>query len=157
MERILSLTSLDQVVVSTADLRSRINQWIKLKSLSEATKSPMEGESFSRHARPNLPNQYVAPRNQLEQTIAEIWQTLLGVEAVGIYDNFFELGGHSLLATQIVSRLRQACQLEAPLHILLEAQTVAALGDRIEKMRQTIQNLKAPAETNLLDREEIEL
>ena len=54
---------------------------------------------------------YVAPRNEIEGSIAEIWQRLLGIEQVGIYDNFFELGGHSLLIIQLASQLR-AYQLE---------------------------------------------
>ena len=58
---------------------------------------------------------------------------MLGVERVGAFDDFFDLGGHSLLATQVLSRLRETFELELPLRILFEAQTVAALADRIEQ------------------------
>ena len=66
-----------------------------------------------------LQNEYVAPRNEIEQAIAGIWQSLLGVEKTGIHDNFFEAGGHSLLATRVVSAIRK--QLNAELSISLPA------------------------------------
>lgn len=47
--------------------------------------------------------EYVEPRNEIEQKIAEIWQEILGVEKVGATDSFFELGGHSLNATKLIS------------------------------------------------------
>ena len=50
---------------------------------------------------------YVAPRNDNEQLMCEIWQQELGLEQVGIHDNFFELGGHSLLVIKVISRLQK--------------------------------------------------
>ena len=49
---------------------------------------------------------YVAPRNETEQALAEIWQGLLKAERVGVHDNFFELGGDSIKAIQVMSRLQ---------------------------------------------------
>ncbi|KGT96360.1 non-ribosomal peptide synthetase, partial [Dickeya fangzhongdai] len=46
---------------------------------------------------------FEAPRSAMEQTLADLWQTLLGVEHVGRQDHFFELGGHSLLAVKLIS------------------------------------------------------
>jgi amino acid adenylation domain-containing protein/non-ribosomal peptide synthase protein (TIGR01720 family) len=51
---------------------------------------------------------HVAPRNEAERTLAEIWAEVLGVAQVGVEDSFFELGGDSILSIQIVSRARQA-------------------------------------------------
>ena len=48
---------------------------------------------------------FVAPRNETEQALAEIWQALLKAERVGVYDNFFDLGGDSIKAIQVMSRL----------------------------------------------------
>ena len=55
-----------------------------------------------------LASQYVAPRDETEATLAQIWAEALRVERVGIHDNFFELGGDSILSIQIISRARNA-------------------------------------------------
>ncbi|WP_166924917.1 non-ribosomal peptide synthetase [Flavobacterium poyangense] len=49
-------------------------------------------------------NEYVAPRDQTEQKMAEIWQEVLGLEKIGITDNFFDLGGNSLTVAQVINR-----------------------------------------------------
>ncbi|WP_052511419.1 non-ribosomal peptide synthetase [Cupriavidus sp. HPC(L)] len=72
---------------------------------------------------------YIAPRNETEALLAQIWQDVLGAEQVGIHDNFFELGGHSLLCLQVLSRLRAAtgAGLAIELRHLMEHQTIASL------------------------------
>jgi acyl carrier protein len=69
----------------------------------------------------------------VEQTLAELWQTLLGVEQVGINDNFFELGGHSVLAIQLLSWLRDTFQVELTVNAIFDAPTVADLAVIIGK------------------------
>ncbi|OKI59783.1 peptide synthetase [Streptomyces sp. CB00072] len=49
-----------------------------------------------------------APRTDAEETLAELFAELLGVERVGIDDSFFELGGDSILTIQLVTRARKA-------------------------------------------------
>jgi len=80
---------------------------------------------------------FVAPQTPLQEIVAGIWQTVLHVKSIGIHDNFASSGGHSLLATQIVSRLRQALQLDVPLRTLFESPTVAGLSERIEAMQRS--------------------
>ncbi|WP_339539814.1 non-ribosomal peptide synthetase [Pseudomonas sp. RA_5y_Pfl1_P24] len=75
---------------------------------------------------------YLAPRNELETTLAAIWAEVLKVERVGVQDNFFELGGHSLLATQIASRVQKTLQRDVPLRAMFECSTVAELAGYIE-------------------------
>ncbi|MBC8034393.1 MAG: amino acid adenylation domain-containing protein, partial [Chitinophagaceae bacterium] len=70
---------------------------------------------------------YEAPRTEEEQTIANIWQELLGADRIGISDNFFELGGHSLLATRVVSAVRRKLNVELTIKDLFNHPTIAAL------------------------------
>jgi acyl transferase domain-containing protein/acyl carrier protein len=130
--RIMSSTLLPQIVVSTGDLGARMDQWVNLGSLRNAQAS-RDKRPAHLHARPALATPYVAPRNSLEEAVAEVWQQVLGVSRVGVTDNFFaDLSGSSLLATQLVARLRNRFQMELPLHRLFEGPTVAELAVAID-------------------------
>ncbi|MBC3453768.1 non-ribosomal peptide synthetase [Pseudomonas mosselii] len=80
---------------------------------------------------------YLAPRDDLEQTLAGIWVDVLKAERVGVRDNFFELGGHSLLATQIASRVQKALQLNVPLRAMFECSTVEELADYVRGLQDS--------------------
>ncbi|MGH7834013.1 MAG: phosphopantetheine-binding protein, partial [Candidatus Binatia bacterium] len=83
-------------------------------------------------SRPELEENLAAPRTPVEEAIVEIWREVLSLDRVGVHDNFFELGGHSLLATQVISRLREAFQVELPLRSLFERPTIAGLADQVD-------------------------
>ncbi|MEA3013361.1 MAG: hypothetical protein QOD42_1906 [Sphingomonadales bacterium] len=78
--------------------------------------------------RPELRLAYVAPRNEVEEALERIWARVLGLEKIGVEDDFFELGGHSLLAMQVMTRVRDAFELELPVRILFEYPTIAEMG-----------------------------
>jgi len=94
--------------------------------------------------RPALEEVFVATRTPVEELLAEIWAEVLGLEQVGIYDSFFDLGGHSLLATRLISRLRDAFQVEIPLRSLFEAPTVAGLAESVNTSMRAGQAPQAP-------------
>ncbi len=83
--------------------------------------------------RPDLAEAYVAPRTPTEETIAAIWQEVLGLSQVGVDDRFFDLGGHSLDATRIMSRVNRELGLALPLKVLFETLTVARLAERADE------------------------
>ncbi len=80
-----------------------------------------------------LSDQYIAPRNDVEATLAEIWQEVLEVDKVGITNDFFELGGHSLLAVRLVSSIRKAFKVEMPISDIFDYPTVEQLATRLSK------------------------
>jgi tyrocidine synthetase-3 len=86
--------------------------------------------------KPRAQHTYVAPRNQIEEQLAEIWKQVFGVERVGIHDNFFELGGHSLIATQVIGRVRQILHAELLVRSVFEAPTIAELAAAIAKLEE---------------------
>lgn len=104
------------------------------------------------HARPALQNSYIAPRNDIEQRVARIWQEVLGIAQIGVQDDFSSLGGDSLLVIQLVSRLREEFPIELPLQRFFETPTVAGIATAIAE------NGAGPKDLNELEQilEEIE-
>ncbi|OUS25462.1 hypothetical protein A9Q99_21285 [Gammaproteobacteria bacterium 45_16_T64] len=91
---------------------------------------------IDRHALPSDMSEqvvYVAPETQVEKTLVDIWQRLLGVERVGVTDDFFSLGGHSILAVRLMSTIEREFDVKIPLASLFQMQTIAPLAALIEK------------------------
>ena len=104
--------------------------WVRLEQLPLTSNGKLDRRALPIPA-PETEKGYVAPRDENEARLVEIWKQVLGLETLGVEDNFFELGGHSLKATQVVARVRTALGIELPLRAVFEAPTVAALAERL--------------------------
>ena len=71
---------------------------------------------------------FAPPRTKTEQTIAGIWQQVLGVDQVEVNRNFFELGGHSLALARVQSKLQAAFNKSISMIELFKNPTVSALA-----------------------------
>ena len=87
---------------------------------------------------------YVAPRTPEEELLVSIWEDILKTDHIGIEHNFFDLGGHSLLATQLVSRVRDAFDVELPLKDVFAAPTIRLMAERIKALSGQQGEHKAP-------------
>ncbi|MDM8560645.1 SDR family NAD(P)-dependent oxidoreductase [Candidatus Parabeggiatoa sp. HSG14] len=127
--------TLKKVKVDTAVIQEKsLSSQRVLIASNEEIGQPVTS-SFQAHQRPEeLTTDYVAPRNEIEKTLASIWQELLGISQIGIHDNFFDLNGDSLLATQVISRLHKALKINLPMSSIFDNQTVATLANSIEKV-----------------------
>ncbi|WP_407557434.1 non-ribosomal peptide synthetase [Winogradskyella sp. 4-2091] len=76
---------------------------------------------------------YIAPTNEIEEIVANVWSELLHIEKIGIYDNFIALGGHSLLAMRITSALNEILEMENPLDKIFVYPTVASYATYVEE------------------------
>ncbi len=76
---------------------------------------------------------YVAPRNEKESQIAEIWQKIFSIEQVGIDDHFFELGGHSLLATRVMAAIRTQLGVALNVRTIFNTPTIRGLSSLIKQ------------------------
>jgi aspartate racemase len=76
---------------------------------------------------------FVAPRDDLEQELLQIWQEVLGVQPIGVADNFFDLGGHSLLAVRLFAQIEKKFGKKLPLAILFQSGTVKDLAKTIRE------------------------
>jgi amino acid adenylation domain-containing protein len=118
--------------------------WLEAMPLTPSRKIDRRALPAPDQARPALAEAYVSPRTPTEEVVVGIWASVLRIEHVGIHDNFFDLGGHSLLAMQVMSRLRDAFQVEVPLRALFDAPTVAGLTLHLEAVRQAKPVVPAP-------------
>jgi len=80
---------------------------------------------------------YRAPSDDLEQSLATIWQTLLRTERVGATANFFDLGGNSLLMVQAHERIRSTLSVPVTLVDLFRFPTIAALAGHLRGLAGT--------------------
>lgn len=119
-------TGLPQVVVSSLPLPALVAQ------AGQGALAGPQGQSFER---PDLESEYLAPRTDIERTLAGFWQDLLGVGQVGVEDSFFDLGGHSLIAVRLFAMIRKAWSVDFPISVLFEAPTIARcaalIADRV--------------------------
>lgn len=155
--RILSSNVPTQVIVSPRDFQD-VLQEVAIRP--EATPELDEVHpSRSTYPRPEMPTAYVKPESDLELSLAEVWQDILGLEAIGIDDNFFELGGDSVQAIQIAAKAQKA-GLQLGVQQLFQHPTIAGLAAEIDQ-RQAAETVQvapvvvAPiAETALTGRDE---
>jgi acyl carrier protein len=102
------------------------------------------------HPRPaDLQTPYVAPRNDVEQRLATIWQEMLGIDQISVHDNFFELGGDSVKAIQISVKINEAGLQFTPQQ-LFQSQTIAELAAVLDPSQAelTTSNTSADASAN---------
>lgn len=118
-----------QLYVSAADLNARVRQWVyrtKPSTLHAKTKKAK---------RPVLRSEYIKAATPLQQQHIDLWESLIGVEPIGLQDNFFELGGDSLLALELISQMQTTLQHTCSIMTLFEAGTIEKL---VEKMQPNL-------------------
>ena len=79
-----------------------------------------------------MQQEYVAPRNEIERRLAELWRQTLRIDRVGVRDSFFELGGDSVLAAQIVTSAHKTFGVRIDLREAFQAFTIEQLAQRLE-------------------------
>ena len=71
---------------------------------------------------------FVAPRNEVEEAVAQIWKQILHLDRVGIDDDFLYIGGDSLSATQVVIRVNHTFGVALSVRAIFDAPTIASLA-----------------------------
>src|SRR5262249_55024487 len=84
-----------------------------------------------------LEGAYVAPQNDMEQSIANLWREALHLEKVGRSDNFFDLGGHSLLMMELHTKLQEIFKTDLALVEMFKYPTIASLAQYLGRTHQS--------------------
>ncbi|WP_225821718.1 phosphopantetheine-binding protein [Streptomyces naphthomycinicus] len=78
---------------------------------------------------------HTAPAGATERYLAQVWEDLLAVDAIGLDDDFFSLGGHSLLAVRVRIRLQRDLGLEVAPEVLFENSVLRDQADAVDRAR----------------------
>lgn len=128
MDRIIRAKQGPQVIVSPGDFLSMLEDIHFFMLGGDDGRTDPKISKPEEENRPELKTPYMAPQNQTQEIIADIWEKLLGVYPVGIRDDYFELGGHSLLATTMISELSKEFRINISLRDIFERSTVEELA-----------------------------
>ncbi len=125
--------STPQVVVLPFDLKNLLELYPAAASMPFFAEVGGSDTHVARlYARPNLRQKYIAPRNEMERKLAELWLQTLHIDRVGINDSFFELGGDSVLAAQILALARKAYGISINPQDAFQAFTIKRLAEMLE-------------------------
>ena len=113
--------------------------------LTPAGKVDRRGLPLPSNTRPDIEQEFIAPRTPLEERLAAIWGDVLEINSVGVEDSFFDLGGHSLLAMQIISRIRDTFHEDVSLADLFGHPTIGALATHLMQSDAPLQGAWASA------------
>jgi len=91
-------------------------------------------------SRPAQEQAYVAPRDQLERLLVDLWQSVLGLEELGVNDNFFDVGGDSIKGAILINRLQQLLGEYVYVVAIFDAPTVAQLANYLRRHYPTAVN-----------------
>lgn len=129
--------------ITKEDIRSKLNEllpdymvpnyYVKLNSIPLNTNGKVDKKSLPDIEHEDLIRaEYVAPRNQLEEQLVEIWQRILEIEKIGINDNFFALGGHSLKLLRLNNEYHKQFNLSIDIKELHEKSDIKNTSEYIE-------------------------
>jgi acyl transferase domain-containing protein len=113
-------------------VRDSLREWsaiLDLGALVSAVPALPSGERFSR---PQLRTEFVAPRTEREQMIAEIWGSFLGIDQIGVHDPFFDLGGNSLVGMAVVYAIEKELDIAIAPATLFAHPTIAEFATALE-------------------------
>ncbi|HEU5375939.1 MAG TPA: amino acid adenylation domain-containing protein [Ktedonobacteraceae bacterium] len=134
---------------SHAALRSFVKQWlpeymipavfILLEAFPLTPNGKLDRQALPapEEISPTRDQLFEGPRTPLEEQVAALWATVLGVSQISLRDTFFDLGGHSLLATQLLSRVEKAFDIMVPLRTIFEKPTFAEFVEFVRHAQQT--------------------
>lgn len=137
--------------IAYADLKKFLSQslpeymvptyFIKLDKIPVTINGKLDYKALP-HPNTILRQDFVAPENNIQEKLADIWCKILEVNEVGIYDNFMQIGGNSLNIMTMISMIYEEFGIELPLGVIFENPT-------IKKMEEYIHGLKDAEQINI--------
>jgi len=156
----------ESAAVTAAELKSYLQEYfpdymVPASFIRLETMPLTPSGKIDRRALPEVEHQAVVeglalPRNEVERTLAELWQGVLRVPAVSITDNFFEMGGHSLNLIQLQLKIKEVFGREISVVDLFRFPTITALAGHLNRAPGEQPTLQKTEERAARQREALE-
>jgi phthiocerol/phenolphthiocerol synthesis type-I polyketide synthase E len=151
IKHILSNDFPEQLIIYPCDFDFMLEDNLPDTQKRAEEKEKLKNAGKSYYSRPALGTPYAEPANEMEKTIARIWQDILGLDKVGRDDTFTELGGNSLLAIQTIANIVDVLEVELSAQAFYDNPTVKGLAEavvasiidqnEIENLEELIENM----------------
>ncbi len=122
--------------------------FVRLEKMPVTPNGKLDRKALPEPASTLEAQEYIAPRSEVEETLAEIWSEVLRKEKdmISIDSNFFQLGGHSLNATIMAVMVRKELNVELPLGEIFKSPTIEELAKYLKGARKEIYTSIIPLE-----------
>ncbi len=110
---------------------------IKIDKMPLTLNGKVDKKALPRPDNNLISTEYIAPTNELEKRLAQLWSEILGIEKISINDNFFRLGGHSLKAMVLSARILKEFNVEVSIRQIFNTPTIITLSEFIFKADKT--------------------
>ncbi|MEW6406571.1 MAG: alpha/beta fold hydrolase, partial [Chloroflexota bacterium] len=127
-------TFLEDVTRCIGQIEVTQTRWTTPSLSSQDNNGQTQPAAISNRAMPE--REVLAPRDEMERQLIQIWEQVLGIHPIGIRDNFFDLGGSSWLAVRLFAEIESVMGVPLPLSMLVQAGTVEELAETLRRQRE---------------------
>lgn len=134
-----TLETMRLAITETLDSHLRPTHLIWLDRLPLSIDGKVDRKSLPRPTgvRPDMETRYVAPRSEIERALADIWQSILGIEPVGVFDDVMMLGCDSLSIVHFANRVKTILGVSINIASVFRRPTIAEIAGSIENELET--------------------
>ncbi len=132
--RYIMENQMNRVIVSALDLPALMEE---SNNISVEAILEQEGAAHAAEAGTATVGSSTLTEAELQQQIAGIWSTVLGITAIGIDEDFFALGGDSLKAITIISLVFKKLGVKLPLPAFFHKPTIGEITRVIQEANRT--------------------
>jgi len=80
-------------------------------------------------SRPGMQSNFLAAQTSRQAGLVDLWQSMLGINGIGINDNYFELGGDSLTGIALVKRMNIELDMDVPIDAFMQLGTIRSIAN----------------------------
>jgi amino acid adenylation domain-containing protein len=107
--------------------------FIKLDYFPQTQNGKIDSSALPEPKVDTYQHDYISPSSDLEKEICAIWQSVLGLDSVGVQSNFFNIGGDSLLVISLIAFINNKLGVKITTTMINENPTVSEQAELVKK------------------------